>query len=453
MASARRRLAEAARRAAAADAVSRCCSAIRMAAAVVEMPRALASRCTWLVMFSMLDDDDDMASPRHFFPAIRGRSEFKASPPSVRVTTMELLPADAWALIGGHLGGVDVRALALACPRLLPDIGRILGARRVRVWQGTCETVLAHWREHVTDVEVLGPAALAACARYPVAPLALPSLPALRRLCLRRPRCPPDFWRTAFEVCPVLDEVDLECDIRRKFYEEDVRHVVDLVVHGAPRLRRLRVHSLGPARLAPSATAVGSATLREYVALCPQAPVPVACSLDVLETDARDLDRLLVPGASVDRVVVHVREDMMACLRALPPSLRALEVRIEQGGDGPPWGPALAHVTALTELRLRMTAPPVGERARDLVDHWLGVGPAIRAVSATFSEPATYALEQAMDELAGEEGSEEFEQLLAAWHEAAKLVPADGLRRWMDAHPLASVHVENFAALLAPPNI
>lgn len=360
---------------------------------------------------------------------------------------MQLLPPDVWGLIGAHLAVADVRALALACPRLLPEIRRIIGTRSVTVSHGLCEGVLAHWHQHLTDLQVRGLSPLL-CIRNPLAPLRLPGMPLLRRLALVEPRYPPGggFWRGVFEACPLLEDVDVEC---RWVRQQDVGHAADLVVHGAPRLRRLRVvGGRGTGALHP---AVHSSTLREYVAMCPEAPVPVVCArMDALETYGCLLARLLPPGASVRRAVVREVDDDMEALRSLPADLEELQLQVDgRPIDREPYGAPLAHVTGLRDLDLRMQVVPVGQCALDLLGNWLGAGPAIRRVRATFREPATYWLEQAMDDLEGEEDSEEFAEVLALWHEAAKLVPADGLRRWMDRHPDARVRITNFGTLLA----
>lgn len=362
---------------------------------------------------------------------------------------MEMLSPDVWGLVGAHLAAADLRALALACPRLLPEIRRIVGTKRVSVTQGMCADVCAHWE--VTDLAVRGLSPLL-CLRRPLAPLSPPSLPGLRRLALVEVRLATGFWPTVFAACPALEDVDVECRwFPGRRYEEDVSRAQELVALGAPRLRRLRVAGGGQRHRTddPPAT-VHSSTLREYVAMCPEAPVPVCAALDVLETSARLLRGLLPPGTSVRRAVVHEVGDMDA-LRSLPAGLEQLQVRSDCLFRCAPYGQPLAHVTGLRDLDLRMRVPPVGEAALDLVGQWLGVGPAIRRVRASFVEPATYWLEQAMDDLAGSEGSEEFAEALAMWHEAARLVSADGLRRWMDRHPHATVSIANFRSLLAPP--
>lgn len=371
---------------------------------------------------------------------------------------LELLPVDAWEVIGRHLWcHEDARSLALACPRLLPAIRRIVGTRGpMTVRQGTCEGVVRHWAEDVTDLVVRGPEPLR-CIRCPPAALRLPALSALRRLVLRYPRYPadPGFWAATLETCPRLADVEVVCEFRsqRQRYDEDAAHAVALAVHGAPRLRRLSIIGYGALRpeWAPRVPAVRSTTLREYVALCPQAPVAVD-GVDHLVTGGAELEALGAGKARTARVRLSAAAVHRLRHLALP-HLEELDVRIEEVPAVAPcwsraWGQPLAGATRLRSLALDMRWPPVGECALDLVRHWLGA-PALRHVRASFLEPATRALDDLVDDLRHED-SEDLRDALALRALAAKRIAGTGLVAWLREHPGASVHVTNWAALDAP---
>lgn len=361
---------------------------------------------------------------------------------------LHTLPTDVWEIIGRHVcDRDDLVALALACPRLLPAIRRIVGTRGcMSVRHGVCDAVLSHWRHDVRFLDVRGLEPLR-CLRRPLAPLALPAMPLLRRLVLRHPRYPASpFWPAVFAGCPLLEEVEVVCEFSANpvQYEHAARHAVDLVMHGAPRLRQLSITGHGALLdCVPVMPEVSSTTLREYGALCPQAPVAVRASLDHLMVGGRDLVRM----APTDVRRVSARVLSLDELRALPSTVEHLDVRLiaRDMSCTESWGTPLAHLSSLRTLAVDMTAPPTGECALDFLRHWLGCPPGIRHVVATFVEPATYALEELLDHM--ERDSEEFEEALVQWDVAAQRVAANGLDEWLDEHPRASVHLVNFEAV------
>lgn len=324
-----------------------------------------------------------------------------------------------------------------------------------------------------------------------------PAMPRLERLHLHHPTLAPHqpFWETVFASCPRLRHVKYVGDFFMPNYAADVRHVLDLLVHGAPRLEELdieggwlvirRADTLHPAlasaiELARTLPPVRSETLRRLRHACRQVPVGVdAPRLADLEVDEqyerplllgdrmgpatmagvtrlkwdgywpgfdagalagmaalRDLEVSLVSATNPHRLATS-----LATLAGLPRGLRRLALHIDAwptrtGDQGAvDWPRPLAHLTCLERLELTMLFPPVS--AEDLLAGWLGAGGSVREATMRFHEANSSELSQLC---LGEHRD-------VGWWPSPPPVDGEGLAAWLDAHPLATARIHNFPAL------
>ena len=279
--------------------------------------------------------------------------------------------------------------------------------------------------------------------------LAPPAMPALARLELYHPRLAPGtpFWPTVFAGCPLLRHVLFTGDFFMPHYAADMRHVVDLMQHGAPVLEsldieggwmtigRLNAASAADAHLAAMlhlvrhAPAVKSSTLRRLRHACHQVPMGVDAPVQHLHVDDQ-FDRPLVLGSRMGPTTlatvstlrwhahwpgfdahalarmpalrdVHIcvssattprrMEACLATLSGLPAGLRRLTLDLDiwsmRAADSAiAWPASLAHLPGLVALEIRMLFAP--HTVDSLLGGWLGAGPSVRTAVLRFRESA-----------------------------------------------------------------
>jgi hypothetical protein len=424
---------------------------------------------------------------------------------------MEALPLDAWLLIDRHgLAQRDVASLACASRGLRDAMRAVFDHRGVSVRHGACEAALAR-RPHLTALTVRGwPLRYGAAVGVP-RPLRLPALPRLASLHLHHPRLPDaPFWPAVLAACPALVDVKLAGDFYMSNYARDLRHCIDLVALGAPRLRSLDVEGgwlvlyrvasgelsdvADAVRAARTLPTVRSTTLTRLRAACKQLPAAVDAPLTHLDVDepnerplvaerigpaahatlrhlvwrgywplfdARPLGRFggLV-SAEISVLSVSTVERMEACLATLaglPPSLRRLRLRLDlwllrTHDSCVEWGAPLRHLRALEHVELDMLFPP--DSVASLLGSWLGAGgPALRTAVARFHEPASWCIEEELERLRDFEDAcsddEQVQELMDLWDAANQPVPGCELCAWLDRDaPRAVATVHNFPRLV-----
>lgn len=413
----------------------------------------------------------------------------------------ERLPPEVWGAIGAHLRERDVAALA-QCSTAMRIAAReafatrkALRVRHSRAAEAAAacpdaQGLLVHGfpRRYSTGAG----SAVLGVLRPP------PSMPRLQTLELHHPRLPtaPGFWPAVFAGCPVLHRVKFIGDFFISNYGADVEHVMELLTHGAPRLRDLDIEGgwmvlyrlnestvdMDP-RLARVVKAladmppVPTTTLRRLRHACQQVPLGVDGPVEDLYVDEQYDGPLLVARrlgpltlASVTRLTWRARwpscdaralgamtalrdadvalfgtstpdrlHDSLCSLRGLPPGLRRLKLDLDvwlmrAGDSGIHWPDPLEHLERLERLELSMLFPPAS--VETLLGQWLGAGPSVRAVSVRFSQSATCGLEDEIERLVEEQLDDEtLEDLHRRWDCAVRQVDGAGLAAWLDARP------------------
>lgn len=331
----------------------------------------------------------------------------------------------------------------------------------------------------------------------------LTGLPRLESLDLYHPRLPSvPVWPTVFRACPLLRRVRVVGDFYMSNYARDVNHCVDLVTWGAPRLEALDVEGgwmvicprgrpddddiSAATRRAITMPPVPSSALTRYRAACKQAAVSVdAPRLRHLEVEesgqetcflarmgprtraavrtlewkaARPSDDALrslglfgaLESAELHLGALSVPQLASAAVRglaSLPAGVRRLALHLDLWVMSPDdsdieWGTPLQHLRSLEEVYVEATFAPA--TTDQLLAHWLGAGPSTRRVRAKFHWPAAHSLRVEMRTLM-EEGADSEDESMAEVLEGLRHATAPicdgGLRRWLDARPLATAQV------------
>lgn len=343
---------------------------------------------------------------------------------------LDSLPLDVLDTIASKLESIsDLVSLAKVCPALHRVARGVLERRALTVRQGACSSVLPHWTG-VRDLTVIGPSPWATLRRPSTTTVWLPqAMPHLRCLALRDPRYPPEsgFWPAVFRGCPQLRDVRVSCDFGPPGppgrYLINAIQTMQLVVYGAPRLHHLEIRGWGALVEAPILPAVESETLCTYVALFPQAPVPVDSpalhTLDACDPTGHLLTSVRRGRGSLRDLTWRVRSPSfdagmlaefsalrrlclrlcgpgtrrcIASLRRLPAGIEDLEIVLTVGDidddDDDFWRTTapLEHLTGLRRLGIHLPGPPATLGA--LAGAWLGAHPGVEAVEAVFESEA-----------------------------------------------------------------
>lgn len=408
------------------------------------------------------------------------------------------LPLDLWASV--PLGQRDLARLACTSREFRRITAVLAAAKRLRLASRHAGTLAYPRWQQLRDLMLCGHA-----SRYGYAPDLMPRiaplcLRALESLTLRHVRLQPRFWPAVFEHCLALRHVAVVGDFYMKDYDEDVRHAIDLVVHGAPRLTKLEIEGtwlvLYPtptnsdlrARTLP---AVQSDTLREYRAGCRQAPMGVDAPLDVLVVEETATFPFLVSRMG-PRTLQHTRKlvwrcswpafdarllrgyvglrvadltlssvalpcRMAKCLRTLsglPAGLRELSLHLDVWmmrtyEHDIEFGRPLEHLTGLESLRIEMLFPV--ESTCQLLAEWMGIGDSVRSVVLDFEEPGARGYEEEIVRLMEEdEAASDDETVLdlrARWSDAMQPLDPQPLLAWLQSHPACHVTIRNLPTL------
>ena len=312
------------------------------------------------------------------------------------------------------------------------------------------------------------------------------------------------FWPEALAACPELEAVTYLEDFFVGTYAASVDHMIDLVAHGAPRLRHLDIEGswivMYPTVYATRFTGVREATARAYAqppvtsstlrhfrAACQQAPLGVDAPLDTLSIaepcqapfvvskmgaaalshtrsltykctckafDASRLasfENLRELTVRIDSIVTraHAR-DCLATLAHLPRSLRRLTLSLDiwamrlHDDSGIEWGDEpLKHLDDLEYLAVEMLFPPAS--AGSLLTSWLGVPAGVRTVRFQFKQHVNEAFQDEIERLLVDEALDpQHDAVLALrqrWAEAMDLkVCRTDLDACMAKHPGATMH-------------
>lgn len=431
------------------------------------------------------------------------------------MSRLERLHDDLWLELSRWLEQRDLAALAV-CSRATRKAARYAMERRdlLRVRHCLAEAATDAC-PGATGLDVRGlPRRYGQAAWQATPPLRLPALLNLRRLELHHPRLPSDaaFWPAVFEQCARLRHVVFIADFFLANYAVDVRHVADLVTHGAPRLETLdiegswliiqRVWDETPQNAAlaqvikrvQEAPPVRSATLRRLRHFCRQVPLgvdsPLLTHLAVDDQSERpplatrmgpatmaavtDLawrgywpgfDAAAVAGMTALRhadisVLATTPYRLARCLRTLgclPAGLRRLTLDLDTwpmgtGTSDIEWPSPLAHLEHLEHLEVSMRFPPDSVLA--LLAGWLGAGPSVRTAVLRFRDSSTRFIESEMRRLREEEEAatddEGLMELADQWERVQRPAHAFGLSVWLDARPQATATIHNFPALRCP---
>ena len=426
---------------------------------------------------------------------------------------LQSLPDDVLMTIASHLPRRDIVAVGASSTSLHATMHRVLERRGVRLrdrdvakldrWLGAHHLVLSGTPRRYAR----GP--------QPDLPL-LPPLANLRTLTIQHCRIPASvrFWPRVFEACPALVSVRAVNDFFLANYAADVAHCVDLITHGAGRLRTLDIEGswlvLYPINVAAQGQedvhaavskvqampAVPSTTLVEYRAACQQVPVAVDSSaLRRLVVDERHdkplvLARtgpasrrscrevewhvgwavfdggLLADFAALEALTLNIDVTWPAhasrCLDSmarLPAGLQSLTLTLDTylmawDDSAVEWGCPLRHLTRLKHLRIELRYPlsTIGQ----LFEEWMGAPPAsLESVTVCFQESVDdqfqEELSRLLDEDADPEG-EEVQDVRQRWMEAARDIDPGPLVAWLHAAPHCIATVKNMRNLAKQPS-
>lgn len=341
---------------------------------------------------------------------------------------------------------------------------------------------------------------------YTAVPLPARPLARLDTLVLTHCRLPvgQPFWPAMFDACPMLRDVRTSTDFFATEYASDVRHHIDLLVVGVPRLTRLDVEGEWMVVYPVNAVAAGeqdiyeavtdvqalrpiaSTTLEYFRMACRQAPITIDCTAlrHAVVTEPHEKP-LVVSRMGPGCHAACVRLDWRACWQvfdaaALAPfrCLEHLTIRLEAGRavrvsgclatltNLPPtitnlrlivdswlmgyddshveWGEPLAHLTRLRELDVEMKFPP--STIATLLARWMGAGASVRRARASFLQTIDREFQNAIEWLIedhGEHADDAIDEVRQAWREAGRPLGVGPLISWLDARPECMVHVHN----------
>lgn len=422
---------------------------------------------------------------------------------------MDALPLDAWMNVQRGLDQRDLAALACCSSGMRDMVDRIVTERGIRVKHQNVGVVAKY--PDVTALTVRGlPARFGSAVRQAMGVLSLPGLPRLTSLTLHHPRLPDaPFWPVVFARCPALRHVRLINDFYMSSYAKDVRHAVDLYMHGAPRLTHLDIEGgwlvlyrianqadFGDAAAAIEAAhtmpPVPSSILTRLRTSCRQIPMTVDAPLTHLEieephekpfvagrmgpltlqsvehlvwkacwpaADAGPLGRFAnLRVADIHLLSVSSPSRMESCLRtlaALPRTLRRLTLHLDLWmmrtyDSYIAWGDPLAHLD-LEHLEFDMLFPP--SSIEDLLGGWLGAGgPAMRTAFMRFRQSAAWCIEEELEQVRerGEDSEDEsVVELKNLWEAACRPVYGCRLSEWLDESSVnATAVMYNFDKLV-----
>lgn len=428
----------------------------------------------------------------------------------------ECLPPELWGVIATHLRERDVAALGLCSTAMRIAAREAFSARKaLRVRHSRAAEAAAACPDARGLVvqglprrySTLTGSAVLGVLRPP------PGMPRLRVLELHHPRLPsaPGFWPAVFAACPLLHRVKFIGDFFISNYGADVEHVVELLTHGAPRLRDLDIEGgwlvlyrltestvdMDPrlARVVKALAAmppVPTTTLRRLRHACQQVPLGVDGPVEDLYVDEQYDGPLLVARrlgprtlASVTRLTWRARwptcdaraleamtalrdadvslfgtstpgrlHDSLCSLAGLPAGLRRLKLDLDvwlmrTGDSDVPWPEVLGHLERLERLELSMLFPPAS--VGRLLACWLGAGPSVRAAGLRFRQSGTCSLEEEIARLVEEELASGDDEALGELHghlsRAAREVDGTGLAAWLDARPHAVATIRGLPGL------
>lgn len=418
------------------------------------------------------------------------------------------LPLDLWLQVPASQR--DIAALACTCRQLRGVAAAMAASRRLRLKSQHAGMLAEPRWAGLRDLMLTGTALRYGRPAPEELPMVAPlRLAALQSLTVRHCTLAPGFWPAVFDGCPALRHVAVLGDFYMKNYVHDVRHAVELITHGAPRLQRLDIEGswlvLYPwqvaaqghddvreaVRRAQELPPVASDTLREYRAGCRQAPVGVDAALDTLVVDEGAQPPYLV-GRMGPRTLAHTRKlvwrcawpmfdaamlapyaglreadvslaavsspsTMARCLRTLaelPAGLRQLTLRLDVWmmrtyQHDFEWGRPLAHLAGLESLAVEMLFPV--ESTPRLLAEWLGVGDSVTSVRLDCEESAADGYEDEIERLVDEEDAcsddETVLELRARMLDATELLDPAPLLAWLDARPACSATIRNVPTL------
>lgn len=423
------------------------------------------------------------------------------------------LPDDVLMSIASHLSRRDIVAVGATSRSLHTTMHRVLERQGVRLrdrdvakldrWLGTHHLVLTGTPRRY--------------ARGPQPGLSLlPPLANLRTLTVHHCRIPATvrFWPHVFAACPALESVRTVNDFFLANYAADVAHCVDLVTHGAGRLRTLDIegswlvlypinvaaHDMDDVHAAVSRVQtmppVPSTTLVEYRAACQQVPLAVDSSvLQRLVVDERHekplvLARmgpatrrscrevewhvgwsvfdggLLADFTALESLALQIdvtRPDSASrCLESmarLPAGLQSLTLALDTymmawDDSAVEWGRPLRHLTSLKHVRIELRYPlsTIGQ----LFEDWMGAPPAgLESVAVYFQESIDDQFREELGRLMDEDADPEGEEVLDVrqrWMEAARDLDPGPLVAWLHAAPHCIATVNNMRNLAQHPS-
>jgi hypothetical protein len=422
------------------------------------------------------------------------------------------LPDDVLTSIASHLCRRDIVAVGATSTSLHATMHRVLERQGVRLrdrevarlgkWLGAHHLVLSGTPRRYAR----GP--------QPELPL-LPPLANLRTLTIQHCRIPASvrFWPHVFAACPALVSVRAVNDFFLANYAADVMHCVDLVTHGAGRLRTLDIEGswlvLYPVNVTArgqedvhaavarvqAMPAVPSTTLVEYRAACQQVPIAVDSSvLRRLVVDERHEKPLVMArmgpasrrscrelewhvgwsvfdgGVLTDftalealalRIEVTWPAHASRCLESmasLPAGLESLTLTLDTyvmtwDDSAVEWGRPLQHLTRLKHLRVELQYPvsTIGQ----LFEEWMGAPPAgLETVTVCFQESIDNQFQEELSRLLEEDADPVGEEVLdngQRWMEAARDVDSAPLVDWLHTAPHCIATVKNMRNLAQHP--
>lgn len=431
------------------------------------------------------------------------------------------LPHDVWALIAPHLEQKDIANLAMTCRSLSMAMDQAWAGISICVDQGR----ILDLPPAATDVYI----DCRAMQKYGVAippPRMMDTadfgfLRRLQRLAMRHCRLPPvhgdgGFWSSVFASCPHLEDVQVMGDFYLCNYAHNVRHAMDLVTMGAPRLKRLDMEGgwlvMYPAdvpnpdfpsiveasRLAYSMPPVPSRVLQHYRAACMQVPMGVDAPLTSLEINEPQQPPLIIDKlgpltfASTKHIVYKAPElvfdasrlgrftaletarvrlvacrtgqfnNKLATLAGLPASLTSLTLDLDTWHmrypgfeDAWNWASPLSHLTQLRDLTLNIYFVP-SYQAGQLLGTWLGAGPSVRTVRLEVKRSLTSWCDDELARLQDEGATSDDESVqFIRDHRARCAHPAAAaeLHAWLAAHPACTCELRGLTVATPHPRV
>lgn len=420
---------------------------------------------------------------------------------------LTLLPVEIVHACAQHLDIRDVARLG-ACTRWLrAAMLDVLCRRGLVVWDRHARTIFTHecWAE-VRRLTVRGVSRRLFHGPYVTVPL--PSMPLARldTLVLTHCRLPvgQPFWPAMFDACPVLADVRVTTDFFASEYASDVRHHMDLMTLGVPRLKRLDVDGEWMVVYPVNAVAAGqqdiydavmavqalrpvkSSTLERVRMACRQAPITIDStalqSAVVHEPHEKPLvvSRMgagsreschhldwraswevfdaaaLAPFRSLTHLTIRLEAGRavrvsrcLATMTNLPPTITHFRLVVDSwlmnyDDSRVEWGEPLAHLTRLRELDVEMKFPP--STVAVLLGRWMGAGASVRRARASFLETIDREFQNTIEWLIedhGEHADDAVDEVRQAWKDASRPLGAGPLLAWLNHRPECMVHIHN----------